>query len=139
MVSRALAVAHTCIYDAWAAYDRLAVGTRLGDALRVAPSRRTLANKSESISLAAYRALVDRFPASRGSVLDPLMAELAYDPYNESTSSNAPAGIGNLAARAVLEFRHRDGSNQLGDEAGGLPAFPVPTTPASRRRTSQWT
>jgi VCPO second helical-bundle domain len=31
--------------------------------------------------LAAYRALVDLFPASRGSVLDPLMAELAYDPY----------------------------------------------------------
>ena len=34
MVSRALAVAHTCIFDAWAAYDRLAVGTRLGGTLR---------------------------------------------------------------------------------------------------------
>ena len=34
MVSRALAVAHTCVFDAWAAYDRLALGTRVGGALR---------------------------------------------------------------------------------------------------------
>jgi len=27
MVARALAIAHTCIYDAWAAYDGVAVGT----------------------------------------------------------------------------------------------------------------
>ena len=35
MVSRALAILHTCAYDAWAAYDRDAVGTRLGGVLRV--------------------------------------------------------------------------------------------------------
>ena len=29
MVSRALAVVHTCMYDAWAAYDERAVGTQL--------------------------------------------------------------------------------------------------------------
>src|SRR5438270_856905 len=34
MVSRALAIAHTSIFDAWAAYDGTAVGTRLGGALR---------------------------------------------------------------------------------------------------------
>ena len=34
MTARALAVTHTCAYDAWAAYDRVAVGTRLGDTLR---------------------------------------------------------------------------------------------------------
>src|SRR6266487_6509975 len=34
MVARALAVAHTCIYDAWAAYDNKAVGTLLGSSLR---------------------------------------------------------------------------------------------------------
>src|SRR5882724_4259685 len=27
MVARALAIAHTCMYDAWAAYDDIAVGT----------------------------------------------------------------------------------------------------------------
>ena len=34
IVARALAIVHTCMYDAWAAYDRKAVGTQLGDALR---------------------------------------------------------------------------------------------------------
>jgi hypothetical protein len=34
MVARALAIVHTCIYDAWAAYDKDAVGTRLGVSLR---------------------------------------------------------------------------------------------------------
>jgi hypothetical protein len=124
MVARALAIVHTCVYDAWAAYDRVAVGTRLGHELRVTPSRRTLANKSEAISFAAYRSLLDLFPASRGTVLDPLMAELGYDPGDESTSAGAPAGVGNLAARAVLELRHRDGANQLGDEPGGASGVP---------------
>src|SRR6202165_2587275 len=32
-----------------------------------------------------------------------------------------PSGVGNVAARAVLAFRHRDGANQLGDEPGGKP------------------
>src|SRR4029079_17548620 len=55
MVARALAIVHHCVYDAWAAYDRVAVGTRLDDALRLPPAQRTLANKSEAISFAAYR------------------------------------------------------------------------------------
>jgi hypothetical protein len=46
MVSRALAIAHTCGYDAWSAYDRAAVGTRLGGTLREPPAARTLANKN---------------------------------------------------------------------------------------------
>src|SRR5881628_1343519 len=80
MVVRALAIVHTCIYDAWAAYDRVAVGTRLGGALRRPPRERTLANKNAAISFAAYRAAVDLFPGSRASVFEPLMARLGYDP-----------------------------------------------------------
>src|SRR6267143_2101173 len=34
MVARALFIVHNCIYDAWAAYDRTAVGTVFGRALR---------------------------------------------------------------------------------------------------------
>ena len=30
IVARALAIVHTCMYDAWAAYDGNAVGTQLG-------------------------------------------------------------------------------------------------------------
>ena len=47
MVARALAIVQTCIFDAWAAYDRKAVGTQLGDSLRQPPRQRTLANKTE--------------------------------------------------------------------------------------------
>lgn len=74
MVARALAIVHTSAYDAWAAHDRIAVGTRLGGALRVPPWKRTFANKNEAVSFAAYRAAVDLFPGSKGSVFDPLMA-----------------------------------------------------------------
>src|SRR5690242_10162652 len=33
-VARALAIVHTCMFDAWAAYDSKAVGTQLGATLR---------------------------------------------------------------------------------------------------------
>ncbi|HEV8564602.1 MAG TPA: vanadium-dependent haloperoxidase [Actinomycetota bacterium] len=121
MVARALGVTHTCIFDAWAAYDRVAVGTRLGGRLRRPPGEWTLANKSKAISFAAYRAEADLFPGSKNTVFDPLMAELEYDPADASTDIATPSGIGNVASAAVLLFRHRDGANQLGDEPGGTP------------------
>jgi hypothetical protein len=124
MVSRALAIVHTCMYDAWAAYDRVAVGTRYGSELRRPPGQRTLRNKLEAMSFAAYRAAVDVFPGSRASVFDPLMERLAYDPQDTTTDLGSPAGVGNVACHAVLDFRHRDGSNQLGDEPGGTPGAP---------------
>src|SRR5207249_2377706 len=40
------------------------------------------------------------------------------------TDPSTPAGIGNLASAALLDYRHRDGANQLGDEPGGLPGVP---------------
>jgi hypothetical protein len=124
MVARALAIAHTCIYDSWAAYDHKAVGTRLGGLLRRQPAERTLANRTQALSFAAYRAAVDLFPASTSSTFDPLMRSLGYDPGDVSTDTSTPAGIGNVAARAVLDFRHRDGANQRGDEPGGIPGVP---------------
>src|SRR5919201_669370 len=54
MVARALAVVHTCAYDAWAAYDPVAVGTRLLGGLRRPATEQTLANKTKAVSFAAY-------------------------------------------------------------------------------------
>ena len=71
MVARALAIVHTCMYDAWAAYDRRAVGTQLGGSLRARPSSRTLLNKNKAVSFAAYRAAVDLFPWDKASSLIP--------------------------------------------------------------------
>src|SRR2546426_2561910 len=45
IAARALAIVHTAMYDAWAAYDNQAVGTRLGGALRRPPVERTPARK----------------------------------------------------------------------------------------------
>src|SRR6266511_3581458 len=124
MVARALAIVHTCMYDAWAAYDRVAVGTRVGGALRRPPGQRTLDNQVEATSHAAYRAAVDLFPGSRIGVFDPLMERLGYDPGEVSTDLGSPGGVGNVACGAVLSFRHGDGANQLGDEPGGTPGVP---------------
>lgn len=119
VVARALAIVHTCMYDAWAAYDDRAVGTQLGGALRRPVSERTLANKERAISYAAYRALVDVLPVDTNSVYIPLMKQLGYDHNDNSTDIETPTGIGNVACAAVLEFRHHDKSNQLGDLAQG--------------------
>ncbi len=124
MAARALAIAHTCVYDAWAAYDDRAVGTRFGGLLRRPAAERTAANRTRALSFAAYRAAVDVFPGSAASVFGPLMVSMGYDPGDLSTDTHTPAGIGNVTARAVLDFRHRDGANQLGDEPGGPPGIP---------------
>jgi hypothetical protein len=124
MVARALAVAHTCVYDAWAAYDRVAVGTRFGATLRRPARERRYENKVEAISHAAYVAAVDLFPGSKATVFDPLMASIGLDPDNDSRDSAAPAGIGKLAADEVLALRHHDGANQLGNEPGGQLGVP---------------
>jgi len=118
MVARALAVAHTAMFDAWAAYDARAVGTRLGGSLRRPSSERTNENKEKAVSFAAYRALVDLFPSDKPN-FDALMQNLGFDHNDASTDVTTPAGIGNTAAAAVIAFRHHDGSNQLGDLAPG--------------------
>jgi hypothetical protein len=114
MVARMLAVVNTCAFDAWAAYDPKARGTRFGGDLKAPAGQRTEANKEEAVAYAAYRAAVDLFPSEKG-MFDALLVEQGYDPGNTSTNTGTPAGIGNRACNAVLEFRHADGSNQLGD------------------------
>jgi hypothetical protein len=42
---------------------------------------------------------------------DEMMNHLGSNPSNTSTDSSTPAGIGYVAALAVLKFRHNDGSN----------------------------
>jgi hypothetical protein len=126
MVARALFVVHNCIYDAWAAYDRTAVGTMFRRSLRRPKSERTLANKNQAISFAAYRAAVDFFPEDKTTVFDPLMASLGYDVNDNSTDITTAIGIGNVACKAILDIRHNDGANQLGNLTTSNPATTVP-------------
>lgn len=114
IVARMLAMTHTCIYDAWAAYDSVAIGTRLGGILRQPVSEHTMPNKKKAVSFAAYRALVDLFPSEMAK-FNTVMTQLGYDPTDTSTDRSTPSGVGNGACQAVLDYRHHDGSNQLGD------------------------
>lgn len=116
--SRAYAMVHTAIYDAWSAYDPLAVSTRLADTLQRPNAENTEANKSEAMSHAAYRVLVDLFPEQQ-SIFDEVMAELGYDADVNSANASIPAEIGQAMADALLSYRHQDGANQLGDSPDG--------------------
>jgi len=118
VVSRTLAIWATAMFDAWAAYDDKAVGSRLGSALRRPEAERTLQNKQTAISYASLHALRFCYPESR-AFLDERMRAFGYDPDAESDDVATPVGVGIRAANAVIAYRRRDGSNQFGDEQGG--------------------
>jgi hypothetical protein len=120
IAARALAVVHTAIYDAWAAYDPVAVDSRgrlpANPQLRQPAAERTPDNKTKAVSFAAYAVLVDLFPGQeQQDAFSAQMRQLDYA-INGSDSSTA-AGVGADAAQAVLEYRHQDGANQLNNYA----------------------
>jgi hypothetical protein len=119
VAARALAIVHTCMYDAWVAYDPVAVGTATG-APRQPSSDRTPENKAIAVSYAAHLALSDLFP-SESNTFRQLMLSLDLDPDEISTDAAGPANVGKTACAAVLQFRHHDGANQLGDVNNGAP------------------
>jgi hypothetical protein len=118
--ARGLAIVHTCMYDAWAAYDARALGTEFGGTLRRPPAEQTIAAKEVAVSYAAFRALVDLFP-SRQSDFEHTMDVLGLSPDYVGTDVFVPAGVGNAACAAVLARRAHDGANQFGDINGGAP------------------
>lgn len=118
IVSRTLAIWATAMYDAWAAYDEHAVGSRLGGELRRPKSERTLANKEKAISYASYHALLFVYPEDK-AFIDEEMRKVGFDPGVSSKDPRKPEGVGFLAAQAVNAYRRHDGANQHGDEAGG--------------------
>ncbi len=151
MVARALAIVHTCMYDAWTAFDHDARSTLPNGLIRSVELPNDLAAKNKALSFAAYRASVDLFPGDTNSVFKPLMATLGYDPGDNSTDVSTPSGIGNVACQTVLNFRHDDGSNQLGnltpsgtpyaDYTSYTPANPpsiVPVNPSTVVDVNHW-
>jgi hypothetical protein len=124
--ARALAILHTAMYDAWAAYDATAVGTRLGGSLRRPAAERDDAHKSMAISFAAYRTLLNLYPA-KSADFRALLTAMGYNPDDTSTDPGNPAGVGNQAAAAVLAFRAGDGANQAGGYADTSGYVPVNT------------
>ena len=131
VAARALAIAHTCMFDAWAPYDAIATGTKFAAELRRPEAERTQKNKETAVSFAAYRALADLFPSQQMMKFDPLMSELGLDRADTSEDVRSAVGIANVTCRAVLEVRHRDGANQLGDLHSGTYSDYSAFTPAN--------
>jgi hypothetical protein len=119
IASRAYAMMHTAMFDAWSAYDADASSTQSGDQYQRPQSENTFSNKLEAVSFAAYRVLADLFP-SELAIFDDVMDHklgIDFDQSNTTTDPTIAAGIGNLAAAALLAVRHFDGANQLNDYA----------------------
>ncbi len=119
ILSRQMAIPVTAMFDAWAAYDDRAVATLTGTELRRPIAERTEANKETAIAYAMYRTCVDQYPHFT-EFLTERMIEMGYDPDNMSYDITTPEGIGNTVAKLLLDYRYRDGANQLGDEVGSM-------------------
>jgi len=110
------------MWDAWAAYDPLAVGYISADKY-VAPD--VAAARREAISHAAHRLLAHRFPgggfdqdgvacqpgaAASLAAFDATLVALGYDPADTSTLGDSPAAVGNRIGQAVIDHGLSDGA-----------------------------
>ena len=59
-------------------------------------------------------------PAQR-AFFDSVLQAQGLDPTNNTTDTATAAGVGNVACKAVLDYRHLDKSNQNGEVNGGAP------------------
>lgn len=117
VISRITYITTAAMYDAWAAYDDRAVPTALDPRLHPPRRERTQENQEIAIAHAAYRAMLDQYPADADQ-LRQAMVDRGLDPDDGRRDRRSPQGIGNSAADAVIASRRDDGSNQLGDAPG---------------------
>ena len=124
ITSRFLGLIFTSIFDAWTRYDEKATPVYLSGVDRRPTEELTLENKEIAISYAAYRAMSEYY-YSDSTMFRDFMIKLGLDPDDNSMDPTTPVGIGNLAAKAVIESRRGDGSNQYGDLSGedGTPYY----------------
>ncbi|MEM9834842.1 MAG: vanadium-dependent haloperoxidase [Bacteroidota bacterium] len=124
ITSRYLGLIFTAVFDAWSRYDEKASPVYLSSVERRPAEEHTLKNKEVAISYAAYRAMSEYY-YSDSLLYKQFMEELGLDPMNKSLDPTTPEGIGNLAAKTVIEQRKSDGSNQYGnvDGSDGQPYF----------------
>ena len=113
VTSRILALIWTSIFDSWSRYDEKAIPVYLKNVDRRPVAERTLKNKEIAISYAAYKAMLAYY-FSDSAMLKQKMIAFGFDPNNNSLDPSTAVGIGNLAAKYVLEARMNDGSNQSG-------------------------
>ncbi len=104
----------TGMYDAWAAYDAVAIGY-IHHERAIAPDIE--AARREAVSYAAYRILRARFANSVNKdltlpALDARLAVLGYDKDITTTTGSSPGALGNRIAASILAWGLADGSGQ---------------------------
>jgi len=119
ITSRYLGLIFTSIFDAWSRYDEKAIPVYATEIERRPTIEHTLTNKEIAISYAAFRTM-NEYYYSDSLIFSKFMEELGLDPMNKSLDPNTPEGVGNLAAKAIIEARKGDGANQYGEESDSI-------------------
>jgi hypothetical protein len=118
-VARSLVILQSAMYDAWSVYDPVAKpSTATNNIPKVDASWATEANINETISFAAYRASYGTFYLKPAQVVEinDVFAAMGYNRFDSNEDISTPSGIGNKAARYVIEYRRYDHFNQYGTE-----------------------
>lgn len=113
---RSLYMVHASMYDAWAAYDNIALDSQGGSTLRRPTDQRTISNRRAATLYAAFHACSNLFPAyetANGKFRALLVSEGLDTSAAALTSAdlNTPAGLGRQAWLNVQAARASDGSN----------------------------
>ncbi len=125
ITSRYLGLIFTAVFDAWSRYDEKAIPVYLSNVDRLPTEERTLRNKEIAISYAALATMSEYYYSDKAIFEKFMKEELGLDPNDTSIDPSTAVGVGNLAAKAVIEARRNDGANQYGEEEGsnGEPYF----------------
>jgi hypothetical protein len=104
------------MWDAWRAYGGGGTAWLTNESHATADAA---ADRATAISFAAYRLLASRFKGGPGALvtraaLRTRMDALGYDP-SFTTTTDAPAAVGNRIGAAMIAFGLADGSNETGN------------------------
>ncbi|MEM9709928.1 MAG: vanadium-dependent haloperoxidase [Pseudomonadota bacterium] len=149
IASRAYAMVHTAIYDAWAAFNHRPGGS---DAIRISIDDESNngvlrglieeagllndpAAQAEAMSFAAYTVLRDLYPDQQALHDAVLLGRYGLDP----DSTSLAARVGRDAGRDRIETGREDGSNQDGSYADTTGYVPANSDPLSIADISRWT
>jgi hypothetical protein len=115
------------MWDAWAAFDPAARGMVV---LEKQTASDVGSSRTEAISYAAYRILVDRYHGAIGADVDldcyrAVMRALGYDPDDTNSAGDTARALGNRIGEAIITRGASDGANQSADYADPSPYAPV--------------
>jgi hypothetical protein len=119
LVIRVTAEVTNAWFDASAPYRPFAQGVY--SKIENRPSSESQNNRNINIAClyASYHVLNSLLPQRNGEWRE-MLKSVGLDPDDASQDITTPIGIGNVAGKAIVDFREHDGMNQLGDHGGRL-------------------